>query len=161
MKISGDGLLTQMRGLLSPKNVAFATICLALPQGFSLAQNMGVKPGLWEIEQIIDMPGAPQGSFRNKWQHCIKEEDAKKGPAFPDAETRKAKPKEEECRIENMKYPGPGHVIYDIVCGKTKVRIRAEYKYTETTFEGTSSAVGDKESFTYKMRGQYIGPCKK
>lgn len=160
MKISGDGLLTQMRGLLSPKNVALATICLTLPQGFSLAQNMGLKPGLWEIEQIIDMSGAPQGGFRNKWQHCIKEEDAKKGPALPDAETSKAKPKNEECRIENMKYPGPGHVIYDVVCGTTKARIRAEYKYTETTFEGTSSTVSDKGSFTYKMRGRYIGPCK-
>jgi hypothetical protein len=53
-------------------------------------------------------------------------------------------------------------MLYTILSAvKTKVRIRAEYKYTETTFEGTSSAVGDTESFTYKMRGRYIGPCKK
>jgi hypothetical protein len=66
-----------------------------------------------------------------------------------------------ECRIENLRYPERGHVTYDIVCGKKAARIKAEYRYTESTFEGTTRMVSEGRSFTQKMKGRYVGPCKK
>jgi len=137
-----------------------ASLWAIFPQATSFAQNAGIKPGLWEIEQVFDIPGAPQGGFKNQWQHCVKEEDAKQGPVFSDIDRTKGTPKEGECRIENLRYPEPGHVTYDIVCGKKATRIKVEYRYSETTFEGTTRMVSRGRSITYKMNGRYLGPCK-
>jgi hypothetical protein len=41
------------------------------------AQDMRMKPGLWEIEFIMEIPNHPQGGIKNKMQQCIKEQDAK------------------------------------------------------------------------------------
>jgi hypothetical protein len=137
----------------------FAGLWATFPQVNSFAQNTGIKPGLWEIEQVFEIPGAPQGGFKNQWQHCVKEEDAKQGPVFSDANRTKATPKEGECRIENLRYPERGRVTYDIVCGKKATRIKVEYRYSETTFEGTTRLVSGGRSITYKMKGRYVGPC--
>jgi hypothetical protein len=80
---------------------------------------------------------------------------------FSEVDRTKGTPKEGECRIENLRHPERGHVTYDIVCGKGATRIKVEYRYTDTTFEGTGRLVSDGRSFTYKMKGRYVGPCKK
>jgi hypothetical protein len=129
-------------------------------QATSFAQNASIKPGLWEIEQVFEMPGAPQGGFKNQWQHCVKEEDAKQGPVFSDVDRSKGTSKAGECRIENLRYPERGHVTYDIVCGKKATRMKVEYRYTETTFEGTTRMVSEGRSFSFKMKGRYVGSCK-
>jgi hypothetical protein len=161
MKRLKDNMMRWIGRLLSPKHLVVATLWLILPQAILFAQSKSIKPGLWEIEQVFEMPGASQETFKNKWQHCVKEEDAKKGPVFSEAERYKVKPKEEECRIENLRYPKPGYVTYDIICGKKDFHAKVEYKYTETTFEGTSWTEGNEGKFTYKMKGRYLGPCKK
>ena len=120
-----------------------------------------MKPGLWEFEMVFEIPDAPQGGFTNKWQNCIKEEEAKRGPVFDDAYATKGAPKKGECQIENIRYPEPGHVTYDVVCGDKEYRIKVEYRYTETSFEGTSRTVSEGQTITYKMKGRYVGPCKK
>lgn len=138
-----------------------AGLCTAFPQTSSLAQNVAIKPGLWEIEQVFEIPNAPKGSFKSQWRHCVTQEVAQRGPVFSDAGRTEGTPKEGECRIENLRYPERGHVTYDIVCGKKATRIKVEYTYTENTFEGTSRMVSDGQSFTQKMKGRYVGPCAK
>lgn len=110
-----------------------AGLWATFPQATPLAQNVSIKPGLWEVEQVFEIPNAPQGGFKNQWQHCVKEEVAKQGPVFSDVDRSKGPSK--ECRIENLRYPERGHVTYDIVCGKKATRMKVEYRYTETTFE--------------------------
>jgi hypothetical protein len=138
-----------------------AGLWATFPQATPLAQNVSIKPGLWEVEQVFEIPNAPQGGFKNRWQHCVKEEDAKQGPVFSDVDRSKGTSKAGECRIENLRYPERGHVTYDIACGEKGARIKVEYRYTETTFEGTSHMVSEGRSFTHKMKGRYVGPCKK
>jgi len=106
---------------------------------------------------VFEIPGAPAGGFSDKWQYCVKEEDAKQGPVFSDFQGIGA-PDEKECRIENLDYLEPGVVTYEIVCGQKEVRIRFEYRFTETSFEGTSRMVSKGRNFTYQMKGRYIGP---
>ena len=144
-------------------------VWVTLLQVTSFGQTTGIKPGLWEMEQIFEIPGGPPEGFKNQWQHCVTEEDAKQGPVFSesdrqalsDAAKGKGKSKAAECKVENLRYPEPGYVVYDVVCGTRENRIRVEYRYTETTFEGTTRPVGGKKAMTFTMRGRYIGPCKK
>ncbi len=119
-----------------------------------------IKPGLWKVEQVVNTPGAPQGDFKSEWEYCVKEEEAKQGPVFSQEDRSRGREKKSECRIENLRYLEHGRVTYDIVCGEKAARINVEYRYTETTFEGTSRMVSDGRSFTYKLKGRYIGPCK-
>jgi hypothetical protein len=153
--------MTRITQLVISRFLLVAGLWATLPQATSLAQNARIKPGLWEIEQVFEMPGAPQGGFKNQWQHCVKEEDAKQGPVLADAYATKGTPKKGECRVENLRYPERGHVTYDVVCGDKEYRIKVEYRYTETTFEGTSRTMSGGQSITYKMKGRYVGPCKK
>jgi hypothetical protein len=139
---------------------SLAVIVLAM-HGTAFAQRTSIKPGLWEIEQVFEIPGAPDGGFKSKWQHCVTEEDAKQGPVLADAYANQGTPKRGECRVENIRYPERGRVTYDVVCGDPEYRIKVEYRYTETTFEGTSRTVSREGSITYKLKGRYVGPCKK
>ncbi len=163
MKRLKDNMMRWIGRLLSPKHLVVATLWLILPQAILFAQSKSIKPGLWEIEQVLEIPDTLLGTFKYKWQHCIKEEDAKKGPIFSEVERYEVKPKEGECRIENLSYPKPGYVTYDIICGKkdSYAHAKAEYKYTETTFEGTFWMEVNEVKFTYKMKGRYLGLCKK
>jgi hypothetical protein len=131
-----------------------------LPEPTPSAQSPGIKPGLWEMEQVLDIPDAPGGSFRSHWRHCVQEDVAKQGPIFSDLDRSRTAPQAGECRIENLQHPERGRVTYDIVCGKEENRIRVEYRFTETSFEGTSRMVNQRGNFSFQMKGRYVGPCK-
>lgn len=137
-----------------------ACLGASLPQT-SFAQQLSIKPGLWDIEQVFEMADVPQGGFKNHWQHCIKEEVAKRGPVFSDHGKAKGGSKTGECRIENITYPERGHIIYEIICGENGTHVKVDYHYTETSFEGTSQLVSEGRNVTYKVKGRYMGPCNK
>lgn len=141
-------------------SVVFAVIAVAI--GMSEAQAQGMKPGLWQVEQQISIPGAPpellEGA-KQRWSYCVRPEEAKEGPKFRPEQYGEAPDKMKECRIENLK-TSPGHTSYDIACPNQRgaSRIRVEYRYTDTSFEGTSRLLG-KETMSWRMKGQYLGAC--
>jgi uncharacterized protein YifE (UPF0438 family) len=103
----------------------------------------------------------PQGGFKNQWQYCVKEEEATRGPVFSNLEKGSTSPaNEHECRIEDLRYPERGHVTYNVVCGKKAMRIQTDYRYTETTFEGTTHLLNEGQRFTHTIKGRHVGPCK-
>jgi hypothetical protein len=129
----------------------------------SCAQDTRLKPGLWEYEMSFDMPDRPKVSMPPiKWQQCVKEEEAKQGTIFSG---QQPSPKERpDCKVENIRHPQPGHVTYEVTCAhptEGKMRMIVDYRYTETSFEGTSRIETNGQEFTYKMKGKYLGSCKK
>jgi hypothetical protein len=129
----------------------------------SCAQNTRLKPGLWEFEMSFDMPDMPTASMPPfKWQECVKEEEAKQGTIFSGQQpSLKEMP---DCKMENIRYPQPGHVTYEVTCAhptEGKMRMIVDYRYTETSFEGTSQTEMNGQKLTYKMKGKYLGSCKK
>jgi hypothetical protein len=140
---------------------AFWLVSLFL--SFSCAQNSRLKPGLWEFEMSFDMPDMPETRMQPfKWQECVKEEEAKQGTIFSGQQpSLKERP---DCKMENIRYPQPGHVTYEVICAhptEGKMRMIVDYRYTETSFEGTSRTEMNGQEFTYKMKGKYLGSCKK
>jgi len=131
----------------------------------SCAQNTRPKPGLWEFEMSFDIPDIDISETSIppfKWQQCIKEEEAQEGTIFSGRQpARKEKP---DCKVENIRYPQPGHVTYEVTCThptEGKMRMTVDYRYTETSFEGTSRTETNGQEFTYKIKGKYLGSCKK
>ncbi len=143
----------------SPTPQATPLVQNPTPQATPLAQ----KAGLWEIELMVEIPNVPLGGVTNRLRHCVEEDDAKQGLVFADIyrsdDISGIPPGAGECRIENLRYSERGHVTYDIVCGQQGVRITVEYRYTETTFEGTIYTVRGGPRLTYKIKGRYVGPC--
>jgi len=129
----------------------------------SCTQNTRPKPGLWEFEMRFDIPGIDISKTMIpplKWQQCIKEEEARQGTIFSGKQpARKEKP---DCKVENIRYPQPGHVTYEVTCThptEGKMRTIVDYRYTETSFEGTSRTETNGQELTYKIKGKYLGSC--
>jgi len=131
----------------------------------SCTQNTRPKPGLWEFEMRFDIPGIDISKTMIppfKWQQCIKEEEAQQGTIFSGKQpARKEKP---DCKVENIRYPQPGHVTYEVICThptEGEMRMIVDYRYTKTSFEGTSRTETNGKEFTYKIKGKYLGTCEK
>ena len=122
------------------------------------ARDMGLKPGLWEIEFIMEIPNQPQGGIKNKMQQCIKEQEASKGPVFSDFTKQN---EQQRCQMKNIQYPKKGSISYDMVCDGKTTKIKVDYQSTDTSYESIATVETEGEKYTYKYKGRYLGPCKK
>lgn len=137
-------------------------LLLTIALAEALAQ--GMKPGLWQFEQVISIPGAPPQGFeglRQSWTHCVTPEQAKTGLQF--RPERYGQPPEgaSDCRITNLK-TRPGYASYEIVCPSRKggARILVEYRYTATSLRGEARPI-EQNKMGWQVKGQYLGACPK
>lgn len=90
------------------KNLLVITLtCLA-----TAAQAQEMRPGRYEYQIKMNMPGLPQAMAQPNFQHCITQKDIQDGKAFQARQDTNS-----DCRIEGMTRKG-AEISYRMVCTK-------------------------------------------
>jgi hypothetical protein len=119
-----------------------------------------MKPGLYEVQMDMEMPGMPAGMGKQsmKMQNCVSDSDIEQGKMGKDDMPK-------NCEVKNMKVSG-NTATYTTEC-KGDMNMKAD---TTLTFRDNGYTMvnktamnqgGQTMNMTQKMEGRYVGPCKK
>ena len=118
-----------------------------------------MKPGLYEVQMDMEMPGMPAGMGKQsmKMQNCVSDADIEKGKMGKDEMPK-------GCEVKNVKVSG-NTATYTTEC-KGDMNMKAD---TTVTFRDNGYTMvnktamnqgGQTMNMTQKMEGRYVGPCK-
>ena len=119
-----------------------------------------MKPGLYDVQMDMEMPGMPAGMGKQsmKMQNCVSDSDIEQGKMGKDDMPK-------GCEVKNMKVSG-NTATYTTEC-KGDMNMKAD---TTVTFRDNGYTMvnktamnqgGQTMNMTQKMEGRYVGPCKK
>ena len=119
-----------------------------------------MKPGLYEVQMDMEMPGMPGGMGKQsmKMQNCVSEKDIESGKMGKDNKMP------ENCEVKDFRMSG-NTASYKAVC-KGDMAMTSD---TSITFRDNGYSMVSKTSMTQggqamnmttKMDGRYVGPCK-
>ena len=133
----------------------FKVLFITLGSFLIIASNLNAiefKEGNWAIEMQIEMEGMPMPMAPVVIEQCLSKKDmvpAQQGP-------------ESKCKISKQKVKG-STVSWSVKCPESKGTGSITYKNKNLTGKMNVEVTGAARSMkmSYKMNGQYKGPCKK
>ena len=132
---------------------ALALIILA-DAAVSAETPLQMKPGLWEYNVTIEIPGMPFAMPAVKREHCLTQKDVESG------DLSKGQNENKQCQVSNLKQ-GEGAVSYDIACtGNPQINGHYDFKVAETSMEGTGTMNMAGQTMKNKLSATRLGDCK-
>lgn len=111
------------------------------------------KAGKWKVTIETDMPGMPMKMKPITTTVCLTDKDVE-DPSKAMGEMKS------DCKISDLKTTG-NTVSYSISCPSQKMTGKAEFTFSDTSYQGTMSVKIDEQSMTQKYAGQHLGACEK
>ena len=118
-----------------------------------MANGAGMKPGLWEINSTIEMPGLPFQPPPTTITHCYTSEDVKNN--------EKMVPQQSDCKVTEFKSTG-NKMTWQLVCtGEQKGSGSGEMIFKgDSAYEGMMTFRTDEMSMTNRYKARRLGDCK-
>lgn len=131
----------------------FALAAVAQAQAQQRTFKIGGPDELWDTTMKMEMPGMPMAMPAQTSQVCLKK----------NRKAEDAIPKQDDCRVTDMKTVG-NKVIYTMDCaGKDPMIIHGEITSTPTSYEGKmrmkGKRKGDDMEMTQTFSGKKVGAC--
>lgn len=139
---------------MSIKSIFFIAIMSLIFATASFAQP-NYEEGLWEITNIMDIPGMPKEMNKpQKYTYCMTKQNAVPQPKEKG---------EQQCKVTDQRVEG-NTVNWTMTCKDGTVS-SGKITYAKTSFNGsqttTTSQGGKKMTLKIATSGKYLGPCKK
>ena len=139
-----------------------ATACTSAVAAGPFDQFKGkMKPGLYDVQMDMEMPGMPGGMGKQsmKMQNCVSEQDIESGKMGKDDKMPAG------CEVKDFKMSG-NSASYKTVCkGDMNMTADTTISFRDNGYTMTSKTAmqqgGQTMNMTHKMDGRYVGPCKK
>jgi hypothetical protein len=127
-------------------SLIFATAAFAQP---------GYQEGLWEITNIMDIPGMPKEMNKPmKYTYCLTKDNAVPQPKEQDGQ---------QCKVTDQRIQG-STVNWTMTCKDGTVST-GKITYAKNSFSGSQTTTtkqgGQKMTIKIATSGKYLGPCKK
>ncbi len=124
----------------------------------SAAQAQDMRPGRYEYQMKINMPGMPQGVPPTTFRHCVTQKDIQDGKAFQSRQEPNS-----DCRVEGMKRNG-AEISYRMVCTKpqplnVEVKGRMAADSADLTMDMKMQAGGQMMQMRQQMLMKRLGDC--
>ena len=118
-----------------------------------LASGAGMKPGLWEINTSMEMPGLPFQPPPTTVSHCYTSEEVKNN--------QNVVPQQDDCKVTELKSTG-NKMTWQIVCtGRQKGNGSGEMTFKgDSAYEGMMTFRSDEMSMTSRYKARRLGDCK-
>lgn len=136
---------------ISPGLLLAGSLC-----GWQSAQAAdSMKPGLWEYEMKMDMPGLPVAMPPVKYRHCLTQADVDQGNL-----SRPPQQKGSECQTHNLVRAGD-KISYDITCtGEASMSGHYDFTATDSSMEGGGKFEVNGQHMQNSMRAKRLSDCK-
>ncbi len=123
---------------------------LSLPSTAPAAEM--IKPGLWEITTIMEIPGMPFQSPPQTVRHCVTPQEAK--------EPEKSLPIDKDCKIIDIR-SSANTINWKVECaGQMAGKGEGEIAYKgDATYEGKTKIQTQGMTFNMKHKGKRVGEC--
>jgi len=137
------------------KSIFLITMITLLFAAAAFAQPSGYKEGLWEITNIMDIPGMPKEMNKPmKYTFCMTKDNA-----IPQPKEKG----EQQCRVTDQRIQG-STVNWTMTCKDGTVST-GKMTYAKNSFSGSQTTTtkqgGQKMTIKTTTNGKYLGPCKK
>lgn len=131
--------------------IAIVSFCFLVASP-AMAAGPNMKEGLWQITVTMDMPGMPMQMPPQTFTHCLTKKDYVPQKEEPD----------KECKMTRHDVKGDT-VTWVMECNTSEGKVVSNGKatYKETTFDGIVKVKQAGMEITQKMKGKWIGECKK
>ncbi len=109
------------------------------------------KEGIWEFTVTMEIPGMPMKMPPQTFRHCVTKKDMAPQKAEPG----------QECKM--LSYGVKGDTVTWVMECKTKegtVRSEGRGTYQGDNYDGWVKMKQADLSFTQKVKGKWVGPCK-
>ncbi|MBK7334057.1 MAG: DUF3617 family protein [Betaproteobacteria bacterium] len=131
----------------------FALAAVAQAQAQQRTFKIGGPDELWDTTMKMEMPGMPMAMPAQTSQVCLKK----------DRKAEDTIPKQDDCRVTDMKTVG-NKVIYTMDCaGKDPMIIHGEITSTPTSYDGKMRMKGKRKGedmeMTQTFSGRKVGAC--
>ncbi len=125
----------------------FLATTTALP-----AEKLNLKPGEWEINVKMEMPGMPFPMPPTTVKQCLTQDEPVPNP----------KSEGQDCTYKELEITG-NSAKWKIECkmeGGQTMQGDGEVTFSGTTMNGTSTITGNEVTIESTYSGKWIGPCK-
>lgn len=131
---------------------------IGLLAGASLSQPsmattaVTIKPGLWEITTIMEIPGMPFQSLPQTVRHCVTPQEAK--------DIEKSLPISKDCKIIDFR-SSANKINWKVECtGEMAGKGEGEVEYKgDSSYEGKTMIQTQGMTFNMKHKGTLAGEC--
>ena len=124
----------------------------ALTQPSIVTSTEIIKPGLWEITTIMEVPGMPFQSLPQKVRHCVTQQEAK--------EIEKSLPISKDCQIIDFR-SSANKINWKVECtGEMAGNGEGEVEYKgDSSYEGKTIIQTQGMIFHMRHKGKLVGKC--
>jgi hypothetical protein len=112
------------------------------------------KPGKWQINVQMEMPGMPVKMPPIKFEVCLTEEDLK--------DPQKAVPQDPkgDCQVGDYEIDG-NTVTWTMSCPKQKVSGKGSITFDDTSYSGVMQMKMGEQEMKSNYTGKWLGECTK
>jgi hypothetical protein len=140
--------------MATTKLVLALLVVLAAPA----AQAQDMRPGRYDYEMRMNVPGLPQGAQPIRFQQCVTPKDIADGKAF-----QARQPPNSDCRIEGLQRSG-AEISYRMVCSKPQamtadVKGRMSADAMDMTMDMSMQMGGQTMKMRQQMTMRRSGDC--
>ncbi len=133
---------------ISSKIRCAAALALTLPLA-ALAEKPAMKPGLWEYQVKMEMPGTAYAIPPSTSQRCLTQGEINRGEFA----------KDDECKITNLKQ-GAGSASYDVAC-KDGATGHFDFTYGPGSMQGKGVTQSKGRKVLTDFSSKRLGKCPK
>ncbi|HUS24435.1 MAG TPA: DUF3617 family protein [Candidatus Binatia bacterium] len=126
-----------------------ATVVLLATGAATAAGTM--KPGLYDYNVKMEIPGLPFPMPPQKFQHCVTQADIDSGQQYQSQN-------QGDCTVSNLKQSA-GKASFDLAC-KDGTTGHADYVMTADGVSGKTVMTKDGQPMTMNMTSKRAGDCK-
>ena len=113
-----------------------------------------MKPGLWEYQVKMEIPGMPVAMPAATYKHCLTQSDVDKGQLSQNPR------QDSKCETKNLSRDG-GKISYDIVCsGDASMTGHYDFLISESEMHGSGNISTNGQTMKNTMNAKRIGDCK-
>lgn len=113
------------------------------------AEQPTMKPGKWEYNMKMDIPGMPFAMPPVKTQRCLKQDEIDRGDQYS---------KDDKCKVTNLKQDASS-ASYDVAC-KDGAKGHYDFKYGPDSMTGTGVTETEGQKITSQFTAKRLGDCK-
>jgi hypothetical protein len=131
---------------------------LATPVSAASAEEL-VRPGMWEISSIMDLPGNAQAHPEDRHTHCFTKEEVAGINAKKEAmrTTTEASSADRNCTVKDLKYEG-NRATWNTVCG-SEMTVHSDLVFHGDSLEGVVSTGSGDDGVKVTMKAKRTGEC--
>ena len=122
-----------------------------------IAQTQPMRPGRWEVNVQMEMPGLPAKIPPTVTTQCVTEEQLKD----PNSAVPTGPGGEQACKVSDYKVDG-SKVTWKMTCsGQMPLSGDGELTFVGDTYTGVINGKADQTTMTLRLNGKRLGDCTK